>query len=230
MLLYVAVVLTVDTLAANRTAWPLNWGILSWHLGNILPATHGGFLARFDLFKFVFWLLIPVCACLRSMDWTYLLRGPWKRPDLLFLAAIAAAGMAAMFLIPLVPALREFYPPRSDLPLEVRFHFFAIQLVWTLSWVVGWEFLHRYALLRAVQREPLDGWLPGWRWTQWGWLLVALAETLYHLQKAWLEAAGMFALSLVLTWWCLRRRNWLLALVVHLIIEVELLLFLTFFG
>jgi hypothetical protein len=34
------------------------------------------------------------------------------------------------------------------------------------------------------------------------------------------------ALSVVLTLWCMKRGNWLLGFLVHLIIEVELLIFL----
>ena len=102
-------------------------------------------------------------------------------------------------------------------------------MVWNLSWLPGWEFLHRYFLLKAVQREALDRgrFLPGWRWAQWAWLLVPVSETLYHLQKPGLEAVGMFAFSVVLTFWCLKRRNWLFGFLLHLTIEVELLVFMT---
>jgi membrane protease YdiL (CAAX protease family) len=89
-------------------------------------------------------------------------------------------------------------------------------MAWNASWLIGWEFMHRYMLLGAAQKAA----------PHWGWLLVPLSETLYHLQKPPIEMLGMLALSVVLTLWCMKRGNWLLGFLVHLIIEVELLIFL----
>lgn len=224
---YVATVLLVDTLATASVTWPIRWSLFTWKLGTAFDLPSGSVIARFDLFKFVFWLLIPLAVALPRLDWRYLLATRWTRWDIAFVAVLGGAGMAAMFLIPRVPELQEYYPSLREWPAEVRVQYFFIQLIWVVSWLPGWEFLHRYVLLRTVQPSA-----PEWRQPlahprQWGWLLVPVFETLYHLQKAPLEAAGMFVLSTVLTLWCLKRGNWLIAFVVHLIIEVELLIFMT---
>lgn len=226
---YVFVALLTDTLAAQGASWPIPWNLFDWDLRAIMPRFQHAPWGGFDLFKFVFWLVIPLAVCLPGMDWRYLLRGPWQRADLVLVGGLAIFGMAAMFLIPLIPALREIYPSMGRLPAEQKWLYVQHAMIWNLSWLPGWEFLHRYFLLKAVQREPLDRgrFLPGMRLSQWGWLLIPLSETLYHLQKPGLEALGMGALSVVITFWCLKRRNWLLGFLVHLIIEIELLIFMT---
>ena len=224
---YVALVLLVDLLAGSGLTWPFPWSVFRWMLGDLFGSLESTIFDRFDLFKFVFWLLAPVAICWRGMDWRYLVCGRWSKWDGVFVGGLAVLGMGAMFLIPLVPELRQFYPSLSDWSVEARVHFFLTRLVWVGSWLVGWEFMHRYFLLRLVQREPLEPGVPPFRLAQWGWLVVPLFETAYHLQKASLEAVGMFGFSVVLTLWCLKRGNWLLAFVVHLIIEVELLFFMT---
>lgn len=227
--LYVAVVLLVDTLAAQDVMWPFAWDRFDWDLRALTPRYQHSPWGGFDLFKFVFWLIIPLAVCLPGLDWKYLYGGRWKRADVALVGGLAVFGMAAMFLIPLIPALRAIYPSMGSLPAEQKWLFVQYTMIWNLSWLPGWEFVHRYFLLTAIQREPLDGgrFLPGTRLSQWGWLLVPLSETIYHLQKPGLEALGMGAFSLVVTFWCLKRRNWLLGFLVHLIIEIELLIFMT---
>ncbi len=202
---YAAAVLAVDTLAAQMVRWPFDWhGLFAWRMDS-----------GFDLFKCVFWGAIPLAFCLRCMDWGWLGVARWRKTDLWLLAALAAAGSAAMLVIPLFPALRDIYPGLSGAPASARQEFAITYAIWTLSWLPAWEFLHRYFLLTRVDRA----------WPRLGWLIVPLSETLYHLQKPWPEAAGMLALSLVLTWWARKRRNLLLPLVVHAIIEAQLVLF-----
>lgn len=214
---YVVVVLGIDSLVAMRVQWPFPWSRLNWDLSTTFPSLRSTPWAGFDLFKFVFWLLVPFALCLPGMNWKYLLRGPWKKWDLILVGALAVVGMGVMFLIPLVPALSATYLGHGTLTPEQKTQYFLGVLAWNVSWLVGWEFLHRYMLLGAAQKT----------WPRWGWLLVPLSETLYHLQKPGIEALGMMAFSVVLTLWCMKRGNWLLGFVVHLIIEVELLIFLT---
>jgi hypothetical protein len=119
-----------------------------------------------------------------------------------------------MWLIPRIPELRVIYLPMSLLPPAEKPAVAAGQLLWTLSWLPGWEFLMRYLLLGVVAM----------RWPRYGWLLVPLVEGAYHLQKPLMGAGGMLLLSLVLTRWALLRRNGLLPLLAHFLIEVELVL------
>ncbi|MCL4694164.1 MAG: CPBP family intramembrane metalloprotease, partial [Candidatus Hydrogenedentes bacterium] len=97
-----------------------------------------------------------------------------------------------------------------------KWEIIARGMLWTFSWLIGWEFLHRYFLLRPFAA----------RWPRFGWLIVPFSEGVYHLQKAPIEAAGMVVFSLVLTAWALRRRNALLPFLAHLLVEIELVLFL----
>ena len=205
-LIYVGAVLAIDTLAAQGVTWPVDWaGWFRWQ-------TEGGF----DLFKCVAWLAIPLVISLPWLDPAYFTFKRWRKSDGLLLGALALLGVGAMLLIPMVPALRETYPGLAQASPQVRWDYSQYFLLWTLSWLPGWEFLHRYFLLRRVDAA----------WPRFGWLLVPLFETVYHLQKPLLEAGGMLALGLVLTWWTRRRKNILLPLIVHALIEIQLLVFL----
>ena len=83
-------------------------------------------------------------------------------------------------------------------------------------WLLGWEFLYRYVLLRRLQTRFPDN----------GWLLVPFLEGFTHLSKPLPETAAMVAFSLVLTPWVWRRRCVLVSLLAHGLIEVQLMLFL----
>ena len=202
---YVAAVLAVDTLAAQQVRCVIAWRMFRWQGAN-----------GFDWFKFVFWFVVPVALSWRGMDWGCLGWGRWRGRDVALLIALVGLGAAAMLVIPLVPSLRATY---SGLGVN-HWHAASWYLVWTASWLVGWEFLHRYFLLRHVQGV----------WAGFGWLLVPLSEGLYHLQKSWIEALGMVVFSLCVTPWALRRKNALLPFLAHLIIELELLAFLALRG
>ncbi len=171
-----------------------------------------GPLRSFDLFKFFFWFVIPFVWSLRRMDWAWFSFRRWKRIDVALLAVLTLLGCCAVLVVPLVPQLRAIYPSMRGMGWGIV----VLQLVWTCSWLPGWEFIHRYFLLRPVSA----------RWPRWGWLLVPVSETAYHLLKPWPEMLGMAALSVALTWWALRRRNVLLPFLVHLAIELALIGFL----
>ncbi len=230
---YVALVLTVDTLASQDVIWLIDWHQFDWKPADVyrwltgqlpgLPREYvswlrHGDLNRFEVFKFIFWFLVPFLFCLPWMDWRWIGWRQWASADVAIVCALALLGMVAMLLIPEFQSLRSRYPSMSILPLDMKLDYLGSKLVWILSWLIGWEFLHRYLLLRASVRLAPN----------WGWLLVPLSEGLYHLQKPLLEAAGMVALSVILTQWTLRRRNLVLPLLVHLLIELELLLFVLF--
>lgn len=221
VVLYVIVVLGIDALAALQVSWPFDWTVFQWRpddcwrLLSLDPPlwTRTSALRSFDLFKFLFWLVVPFCCCLRRMEWSWFSIRTWKRSDWILLAVFLAGGAVAVLSIRYIPSLRRAYPGMSHLPWAVRGTRGLTALVWTASWLVGWEFLHRYVLLRTASA----------RFPRVGWLLVPLSEVLYHLQKPLLEAAGMGLFSLVLTWWSLKRKNVLLPFLIHLYIEVLLI-------
>ena len=230
---YVALVLGVDTLASQDVVWIIDWHQFDWKPAHVynwlvqqLPGIpreyiswlRHGEINRFEVFKFIFWLLIPFLFCLPRMDWGWLGWRHWYSVDLAVILVLALAGVVAMLLIPEFQSLRSRYPSMSILPWDMKLDYLSSKLFWVLSWLVGWEFLHRYVLLHAAtQISP-----------RWGWWLVPLSEGLYHLQKPLLEAGGMVILSIILTRWAMHRQNLLLPMLVHFIIELELLMFVLF--
>jgi len=224
---YVVLVLGVDALAALHCSWPFDWSVFRWRLDdmwNLLSLsapmwTHSRLAQSFDIFKFLFWLVIPFCVCVRRMEWSWLSPRGWTRRDWALLAVLLVGGAVAVLSIRYLPSLARVYQGFGNLPWEERCLRGLAALVWTASWLVGWEFLHRYVLLRAAALH-----LP-----RFGWLLVPLSEFTYHLQKPGWEAFGMVIFSLILTWWSLKRRNLLLPFLAHLYVELLLTAALVFF-
>lgn len=202
---YVAIVLAVDTLAVKNVEWGIAWRELRWWAwGN------------FDASKFVAWFIVPFVLALPAWDGGWFGVTRWKRADGWLLAGMILLGAAVMAVVAFIPSLRDWYPSHAGMSAEQKWDFVTDQLIWTASWLPGWEVMHRYFLLRALILA----------WPRTGWLLVPVFEGLYHLQKAPLEAAGMFVFGLALTWWAMKRRNVVLPFLAHLIIEIELILFL----
>lgn len=201
---YVGIVLLVDTLAAYGAQTPLDWRLFRW----VGPG-------RFDWFKFIMWLVVPFLFCVRRMDWGYYGVARWRRLDWALLGGLALVSLLAVLAVQVFPSLRAYYPSYRHLHWAQKWEFVRHSLLWVTSWLVGWEFLHRYFLLRPFAA----------RWPRWGWLIVPFSEGVYHLQKAWVEMAAMVAVSAVFTVWALRRKNALLPFLAHLIVEVELILF-----
>ena len=212
---YALAVLTIDTLALCnvRTVidwrWVylvIDWGRFSFKLAN-----------GFDVYKFVAWFAIPFACCLPGMDWGSLGIKRWERRDAVILAALAGLGLIGVLAIPFIPALSGTFPSLGEHSWAEKSRYAYHYLSWTFSWILGWEFLHRYFILRHTQR----------RWPRYGWLIVPVIEGVYHLppQQSFAMAFGMVVFSLLLTPWAVRRRNVLLPFLAHLIVELELLVF-----
>jgi len=204
---YVAAVLGVDTLATHGVHFVVDWRMFLWH-------SESGF----DLFKFMWWFVVPFAASLHAMDWGAFGVRRWKRIDLGLLGALVLLGVGAVFVIPHFKSLDDAFHSLGSTPWIVRRDYIENKLVWTASWLIGWEFLHRYFLLRAYQA----------RWPRVGWLIVPLSEGLYHLQQPRLMMAGMVVFSLIVTPWAFNRRNVLLPFLAHLAVELALLGYLVY--
>jgi hypothetical protein len=202
---YVAAVLAVDTLAATGSSFLIDWRVFRRQLSN-----------GFDVFKFVAWFVIPFVCCLPWMDWSFFGTRRWKRKDILILLGLAVMGAGAVLATRVFPSLARVYRGYGQHPWHTKWVYLRWSLLWTFSWLVGWEFLHRYFLLTHVQK----------RWPRFGWLLVPLFEGVYHIQKPLIEAGGMVVFSLFVTRWAALRRNALLPFLAHFIIELELVAFL----
>lgn len=200
VLLYVTLVLSVDALAYLETQWIIDWTLFRWVWGDV------------EVFKLVFWLFIPLAFCWKNFDRGWYGVARWQRTDIILLITLAAIGGLALMTIPLMPGLREGYIGIGSMSPEIKREFVIGITIWNLTWLPGWEFLMRYVLLRTATAQ----------WPRFGWWLVPLAEGLYHLQKTMPEMLAAVAFSAVLTYWAFKRRNGLLPLVAHLIIEIEL--------
>lgn len=189
-------------------AWSVGW--MRWEI-----------FARFDVFKFVFWFLVPLALCGRRVDLKAFTTFRWRKPDWYLLIAAGVLGFLAVCIIPFVPGLRDYYGGAGGsvgIPLSTKLAGLCGMMIWTFSWIIGWEFMHRYFLLQAV----------GPKWPRFGWLLAPFFEWAYHLQKFWLEALGMAVFSILATQYVLRRRNVSLPFIAHLLIEIALPLTLLF--
>ncbi|MCK5862983.1 MAG: hypothetical protein KAH38_10885 [Candidatus Hydrogenedentes bacterium] len=224
---YVALILGADTLAAYKVSWPFNWSILHcrliflWQFLDQSPPdwAKSVLLNRLDLFKLLFWFILPFLISLRTMKWSWFSPHKWKRNDWLFLGGLLVMESIAILSIKFIPTLHASYPGLSYLPVETRLTYSIVSLVWVLSWLPGWEFLHRYFLLHSALKH----------FPRYGWLLIPLSETLYHLQKDPIEAGGMALFSVLLTWWSVKRHNMLLPFLAHLYVEIALIVALAFY-
>lgn len=244
MIAYVAFVLTADTLATLRVQVPFVWSDwfhwrpkhltpwVTWLLpGQALDQAAAAFLAwprtnQFDLFKFVTWFVLPVALLWRWMDWDAWGMFRWRGRDLALLLLALVGGVVAVALIPHIPGVREYYVPPKAISLEQKLWLVAGYNFWCVSWLLGWEFLHRYVLLAALSRFlPRGG---------WGWLVVPLliagSEAAYHLVKPLPETLAMFGFGFAASLWAYQRGNWLLPLIAHWMIEMALVLFLVLNG
>lgn len=224
MLVYVLVVHALDLAATVGIHDPVDFRALRWTFGPEAYSTattdYGSVTAyrlpHVDAFKFTVWFVVPLLLCLRGIDRGWIGVRRWRRADLWLLLGLCGVCLGAVLLILVVPGLRAYYGSLRGLDAWARTRYFAWSLAYILSWLVGWEFLHRYALLARLEAA----------WPRFGWLAVPVVEGAYHIVKHPLEMLGMVAFSLVLTAWARRRRNALLPFLAHLAIEVELVLFL----
>ena len=199
---YVAAVLGVDTLAAHGVRFIIDWRVFLWQSEN-----------GFDLFKFMWWFVVPFAASLHALDWGAFGVRRWQRIDLVLLGGLVLLGVGAVLIIPYFKSLDNIFHGLGSSPWIIKRNFVEGRLIWTASWLIGWEFLHRYFLLRAYEA----------RWPRVGWLIVPLSEGLYHLQQPLAMAVGMVVFSLILTPWAFNRRNVLLPFLAHLAVELALL-------
>ncbi|MBI1318245.1 MAG: hypothetical protein GC168_04730 [Candidatus Hydrogenedens sp.] len=227
-LAYVAAALGIDTLAFYEVEFVIDWGMFKWMGKDVINLIHQGgapfepaaralehtTFHSFDVFKFLAWFLIPFLMCLPWMDWRAWGWARWKRSDWYLLGALLFVAVAVVFSIPFLPGIRHYYRP-VDLPLKDKFVAIVVYATWTISWLPGWEFLHRYLLLRSLQRLEI----------KYDWLIVPFVEALYHLPKQILETAGMFLYGFLATRWTKARGSWLLPLLFHLSIELSLAVF-----
>jgi len=196
---YVAIVLSIDLASHLRIDFLVEWKSFAWRSAN-----------GFDFYKFIAWFIVPFGLVAYRFDPSYWTWKRWKRSDALLLTGLAVAAFSAVLLVLFIPELKQTYlrsTMRDPAQLALR------SLIWTISWIVGWEFLFRYVLLFRLSAV----------WPRLGWLFVPAFEVAYHYRKSNLEILGVAVFSAIACLWALKRRNALLPFLVHLMIEVELI-------
>ncbi len=225
ILSYAALVLLADDLAALNVHTPIPWHLLRRELGRGNPLSIPGKsctllypLPGFEVFKFTAWFVIPLLFSLKRLDRGWFGLSRMHRTDWIVLAGIIVAGIGAVSIVAFIPGLRQFYPSLAGLPFSEKIAYSGHIVLYTFSWLIGWEFLHRYVLIRTLDKQ----------WPRYGWLLVPVYETAYHVIKHPLEMIAMAVFSILATTWTRRRKNMVLPFIAHLVIELELALFMLF--
>jgi hypothetical protein len=219
-LLYVAAVLVIDTLAVRGVDVPIRWSMFHSNFEvtafeSLFGITLAPEWSQFDMFKFTAWFLVPVAFSLYRFDIGNFGVRRWKRSDLAILGVLMIFGIGAVSLIPFFPSLDRIYSGLGDRSAELRWAYAVGNLLWMISWLIGWEFMLRYFLMRKV----VSG------FGKHAWLIIPALEFAYHLQKPFLEALLAGGGGVLLTYWALQRKNVLLPFLAHLSIEVALLVF-----
>ena len=204
-LVYVACVLTIDTLVMQRVHWLIDWTRVTWTLGD------------FNLLRCVTWLLVPLLWSAREFDWSYYGWRRWTRRDIALAVVLMGAAIGVIVLVPFLPGVSAYYQPHRFTSDRARWHAWKQLALWNLGWLPGWEFMFRYFLLRRLAvRYPAAAAV----------FVVAAAEGAYHWNKPALEAVAMVFFSVAASSWAVKRRNGLLPLLVHSVVEVALSVYL----
>ncbi len=204
MVLYAIAALTVDSLSTMHSRWVFDWSQLYW-----------SFPSGFEASTFILWLVIPALLMARHLDIHFFTFRRWKKSDYRLLLVFIVLGALAICLIKFIPELNAYYPSGGFSSTSAKWKYGLHQTVWVLSWLIGWEFLHRVFLLRYVRI------LAGTA----GLALIPLIEFGFHLQKTLPEALGALLLGAVLTWWSYKRKNVLLPFITHFSIEISLVVY-----
>jgi hypothetical protein len=204
---YVSLVLGLDIAVENGWLPPVVYATLR---GLHLCRGPSGF----DWLKFVLWFAVPALWLLRSGDGVgYCLRG--TKVEWTLQGGVVVASCLAMFVVASTSELSTYYLGGLPQARLERWQYVQRQLLWTLSWLPGYELLMRRLLLR---RAAMLG--------RWSIALVAMLEFIYHLQKPMLEAVAALGFSVALSIWVRRRPTSVHPLLAHLWVELVLIGFL----
>ena len=132
----------------------------------------------------------------------------------MILGGILFLSFLAMFIIPHIDSLNNYYKAQSNISFDDKIIFAKRLMIWNFSWLIGYEFLFRFVLLKQYLKHDKY------------YYVITLLEVLYHFNKPYPEMFGVFFLSIFLTYWVRLRRNFLIALLGHFFVECSLLLFL----
>jgi membrane protease YdiL (CAAX protease family) len=136
----------------------------------------------------------------------------------IYFTAILIIAPILYVAFPLFESYPKNYPQYQDalIPWSQKAERF---LIFTLSTLPAWEFLHRGFLLGALKsilgKAKIDENIA----VSLSILAVTMSEALYHLVKPDIEAFGMLALSPILSWFAIRTKSIWIPIILHLYIE-----------
>ncbi len=136
----------------------------------------------------------------------------------IYFTAILILAPILFVAFPLFEAYPKNYPQYQDalIPWSEKAERF---LIFTLSTLPAWEFLHRGFLLYGLRSILAKAKVDETTAVSLTILIVTMSEALYHLVKPDIEAFGMLAFSPVLSWFALRTRSIWVPIALHLYIE-----------
>ncbi len=167
---------------------------------------------NYNAFRFVFWFIIP-CILFFLTLYIHPIRKDYRdwlnpkyvnRKDVILVISITVCFMLVLLFMPYIPGVNTYYR-------QGNFNLFNYSL-WLIAWLPGWELMHRVLLL--MQAEQIH--------KRWAWLMVPMLEGIYHYGKPVLEVMAMFGFSFLMCWWTMKRRNALVPITAHLLIELLL--------
>lgn len=161
---YVILVHLADSLAAQGSLWLFDWGVFRWK-------TDSGA----DLYKLFAWLVVPLVVSLPDFELGYFTFRRWKRVDWAILGGVVAIGAAVMAALPVIPGVGDYYQGWGGYSTEERWDIASRALLWTFSWLCGWEFTHRYFLLKRFNDLEAKGGPFA------ALVIIPIIEALYHV-------------------------------------------------
>jgi membrane protease YdiL (CAAX protease family) len=183
-----------------------------------ITKTFSMFENGFDTRKFLLWLVFPLTyfIAMKPKGEIQASFAQIKKKDWLIICSISILAVGAMFIIPYIDVLSQYYVDRSHVSNDHKIAFLKFNLFWIFSWALGWEFLIRFLWMNSFETSK----------RKFCYGLIPLIEILYHYNKPWPEIIGVGALSLVLVHWTIKRKNMLPAMIAHIIIELILVIYL----
>lgn len=134
--------------------WGIDWGIFYWQLKN-----------GFEVSTFILWFAIPFVFTYKSIDWKYFGVSRLKKNDIYVVILLSILAMIAVLSIKFFPSLRSFYPSIAFQNASAKLNWALYKMIWNMSWLTGWEFLHRYVLLTCFEKAFPNSEVADYSWS-----------------------------------------------------------------
>lgn len=192
------------------------FAVLSWAALSVLlsafcyPSRLGGW---FDAFRFTLWLVLPAAiarwACGATRESLGLVAGRPKRGQILAFGAFLLLATVLLLWAMRQPSLQSYYGSTAQAMKRMGWSWFLPHLGYTLSWMLGWEFMLRGLVLNHGA--------PGHPRRAVAWVL--LLDLAAHVHKSPLECGGILLLAPIQIWLVRRTGSLLWPILLHLWVE-----------